>query len=1228
MSVRSSTSPNSQYPTIALLTSWISDTVIDWQWNGMVNAARRNQANLITYVGGVYNAPSQERHANAIYELPKRGQVDGLVIWAGNMLWRCDEDDVHEFIHQFTNKVVISSEKTVEGVTSLLLDDYDGMRQAVKHLIDVHNRRRIIFIRGPLTHQGAEERYRAYCDSLADADISLDPTLVTTPLKDWSEDVGVSAFDSLGLTPGEDYDAIVSVNSSILFSVVRILQQQGVEVPEQVSVVGFGDVLDNLIYSPSLTTVLSPFYEMGQQAVDLLLASLRGDALPTTVLQPTRLLIRRSCGCVEKIIADAALPGRHRHQTAVAGGMAALAGQKEAWIQSIQQAILSQVSNDYVPMDVDDLSSYVRSLVDAFLIEVNDGVTGFFLKTVSDLLYQVMEKEGDVSAWQASISVLRQFIFPHVDSKNLLLCENLWNQGRVLISEMTERTQLNRLLRHRSDVDNQHEIATVLNAESSIDGVLNSLAGLLPRLEIPGCYIAFYVDPEKPLDDALLMLAYTDGERLALPPDGLRFPASELFPAEFSSAEQPVSLVVEPLYSQDVSIGYVVFQLGPVNSRLYETLRLQLSNTLHRVKFTQAEIEERRRAEQALRSEQYFFQSIMDNVPEKIYFKDQEGRFIRVNKAMAKSFGVNAPTDLDDKTDFDIFTDEHAQPAFDVEQHILQTGEPVFDLEEKEVFPDGREEWVSTSKLPLIDENGQIIGTFGISRNITASKRAEDELAYERDLLRALMNNVPDHIFFKDRQSHIIRSNLAHAKWLGFDKPEQLVGKTDFDLLAKEIAQPLFDEEQRVMESGQPLIGRVARMTNDDNETLWFSETKLPMRDANGTVVGLIGISRDITSLKQVEEVLEHRSVQLETAAEVARYAGSILDPSVLIQQAVNLIQERFELYYVGLFLVDEDGEWTNEPGRWAVLRAGTGDAGQQMLSLNHKLEIGETSMIGWCLQHAQARIALDVGEDALRFRNPHLPQTRSELALPLITRGKALGALSIQSSQEAAFSEEDITIFQIMVDQLSNAIANARLYEEIQGTLQEMQATTQRYLRQGWQQYTDTRKSSGYVQDEDGVRPLGDKLLPEIHQAVNELRSVTLSSASDDSSSLVVPIVLRGQPIGAVGFRSENPEHRWRDDEIAVIEVLTEQFALAAENLRLLDETQRRAERERLTADITSHMRETLNLETILKTTVEEIQQALNLPEVVVHLKPSFAEPVDDVSSSSDGNGKDAENL
>ena len=215
--------------------------------------------------------------------------------------------------------------------------------------------------------------------------------------------------------------------------------------------------------------------------------------------------------------------------------------------------------------------------------------------------------------------------------------------------------------------------------------------------------------------------------------------------------------------------------------------------------------------------------------------------------------------------------------------------------------------------------------------------------------------------------------------------------------------------------------------------TLYNSSQAEPAAD-------LIAFGMDVTKRSRAERErgqllydLAHRSRLLELAAEVSTALSSILDVQLLVNCTVEQIKEHFGFYYVGLFLLDQAGEY-------AELRAGTGEAGQQMLAGGHKLKIGDGSMIGWAVEHARPRISLDVGQDAVHFNNPYLPLTRSELALPLISRGRCFGALTFQSQYEADFTQDDLVVLEVMAEQLAVVIENARLYEAVQGYAAELE--------------------------------------------------------------------------------------------------------------------------------------------------------------------------------------------
>ncbi|MCA8987988.1 MAG: PAS domain-containing protein, partial [Planctomycetaceae bacterium] len=245
--------------------------------------------------------------------------------------------------------------------------------------------------------------------------------------------------------------------------------------------------------------------------------------------------------------------------------------------------------------------------------------------------------------------------------------------------------------------------------------------------------------------------------------------------------------------------------------------------------------------------------ALLSNIPDSIYFKDRDSRFLRINKSMAEKFGLKSPEDAVGKTDRDFFTTEHAEQALADEQQIMATGQPVVAQVERETWPDRSDTWCSTTKMPLRSTSGEIIGTFGISRDITDLVTAEKTLEREQHLSDALMNGLPDLIFFKDRQGKFMKGNQALADYYGMAHPEELVGKTDYDFSPPELAASFEEDDQRVMKSGDKLIAREEVNEDSHGNITYFLTTKVPIRNSHGNVVGLVGIGRDITSIKRAQ---------------------------------------------------------------------------------------------------------------------------------------------------------------------------------------------------------------------------------------------------------------------------------------------------------------------------------------------------------------------------------------
>jgi len=414
-----------------------------------------------------------------------------------------------------------------------------------------------------------------------------------------------------------------------------------------------------------------------------------------------------------------------------------------------------------------------------------------------------------------------------------------------------------------------------------------------------------------------------------------------------------------------------------------------------------------------------------------------------------------------------------------------------------------------------------------------------------------------------------------------------------------------YDEVERELAGS---LGTAAAHRTIDRKSLFTAEESAELSRTYGEILADLQIAPDdlmkrIDYYRERENLLAEQASGLESrvaartralamAAEVGRAAASILDPERLVKQVVELIRERFDLYYVGLFLLDELREW-------AVLRAGTGAAGQMMLARGHRLKCDEGSMVGWCIVNARARIALEAEKDEVRHVTAELPDTHSEVAVPLRSRGQVLGAFTIQSTQLNAFDEAAITVFQMVADQVAVALDNARLFADAQAAIETERRAYGEINRQAWKEMLRSRPELRYRRDARGaVHSTSGSPAQEIVRAVQ-----TGDAVYSEAATLALPIRIRDNVVGALRFRKPETNEAWTPEEVTLLETLIEQLEGALERARLYDNTQRSAARERTIGQVSARMREPLELEDVLKTAADQMREALGLEELVVRL-------------------------
>lgn len=391
----------------------------------------------------------------------------------------------------------------------------------------------------------------------------------------------------------------------------------------------------------------------------------------------------------------------------------------------------------------------------------------------------------------------------------------------------------------------------------------------------------------------------------------------------------------------------------------------------------------------------------------------------------------------------------------------------------------------------------------------------------------------------------------------------------------------------RAMEDGYLDRRAVISLSGNDEISVLASTLNSMSRQLQDTLTGLETKVQERThDLAIATKVSERRAKQFEAITLVSNAITSIRSIEELLPQITQLISLEFGYYHVGIFLNDDQNEYT-------VLKASNSEGGQHMLARNHRLKIGEQGIVGYATSSGNPRIALDVGEDAVFFNNPDLPQTHSEIALPLKIGNVVVGALDVQSVEPAAFNEDDVRSLSLLADQVSMAIENARLFDQARKSLDEAETVYRQYIRQAWNRLPKEQNLVGLTYTPNGVRQIEKPSDWEL------LQKKSSQIESEKQTGLIsVPLKIRGETIGVLNVdlpSSKEPT----TDQMDLIQAVAERVAISAENARLFEETTRRAERERLVSDITTKIRTANDPEVMVQVAIEELKTALGATQV-----------------------------
>jgi PAS domain S-box-containing protein len=530
----------------------------------------------------------------------------------------------------------------------------------------------------------------------------------------------------------------------------------------------------------------------------------------------------------------------------------------------------------------------------------------------------------------------------------------------------------------------------------------------------------------------------------------------------------------------------------------------------------------------------------------------------------------------------------------------------------------------------------QIATTIKNTQLYAGMQQALADFDQEAFLLNTLLDIIPDQVYFKNNENQFIRVSQSYANYFEGASKEKMTGTNLANWIGVDDRAPVEEEENKVVESGETIEDKIESYPGStENDLFWKQTSIFPINYSNEKNMGVLGISRDITSLKKAQAVAQQRANQLLTAQEIARDASATFDLDLLLNRAVNLVLERFNFYHASIFLLDPLGEY-------AVLRESTGPAGKQMKETGHKLAIGSVSIVGQATSRKQAMVINNVFEDTTYFANPLLPETRSELTIPLLIGGDVLGALDVQSKSLNAFSTDDISTLQILADQLAIAVLNARLYTRAQENLRQhrflhrivSQASSQMSLNEALSFTVDElgafmpgdlisifltnldgslgiRAYAGFagkdlsnLEIQPGVGIVGRCAQSRLPVMVEDVLvdSNYIPLVDNIRSEIAVPIMYSDRLLGVLNIESTQPASYDENDQ-EILNTLANSLGTILYNFELVNNIRQQVLRQQQLYDITSRIRRSVDIPSILQTTANEMAKSLGATRAKIEL-------------------------
>ncbi|MCI0608977.1 MAG: substrate-binding domain-containing protein [Anaerolineae bacterium] len=584
--MQSAIKPSSERKTIGVFASHVGRAWGAEFMAGITNAAEANNVNLVHFIGGKLSSlttPGEDKPSFGLYDLAKPDQFDGLLLTT-DVVYGTSSRDLEAFSKVFGGALpIVTQSVDIPGASMFVPDNTEGMRAAVRHLIEEHGYKRIAFICGIEGHIDAEQRFQAYKDELKLHDLRFDENFVVHG--DYTTESGRAAVRTLLDERKLRFQAVVAANDRMAFGALEALQERGVRVPDDVAVTGFDDLREAQATGVPLTTVRQSFYTAGKHALEALLKRINGETVPPITITPTQLLVRWSCGCLPENVRQAAVAPRDVAKTA------RLENKREAALRAL---LNSAGVTEQDPALLQFRDTFGRAW-DGFLLALNDRSTSDeFLKTVNGMI-ELMQKHGLAPAiWHNVISMMRKYALGGITSHTTMLkAENLFQQMRLLTGELSQRAQAYRRLVLEQQENILQGFSTSMAPTMSLSEIGAAISEHFPAMGIGRWYVMFYSDVTAPQSisapppESYSLLFQYEGAKFEIPHKRASIGTGQLVPRGKTPQDHRYTAVVMPLSLAKNRFGFMWVEMGPQDWEIYVRIRNLVSSALLRTMLVQ-----------------------------------------------------------------------------------------------------------------------------------------------------------------------------------------------------------------------------------------------------------------------------------------------------------------------------------------------------------------------------------------------------------------------------------------------------------------------------------------------------------------------------------------------------------------------------------------------------------------------------------------------------------------